>query len=321
MIDWPRRGVMGHLQQPNYALCIGRAGLVTSGTWDLAFCVNRMCDHNLFYRGSCVNFPLYLYPDPNLPSNSVEQESRRRPNLSASFIKAVCETLKLRFVADQPGNLRATVGAENILHYAYALFYAPTYRQRYAEFLKYDFPRLPLTADAELFRALVIRGEQLVRLHVGEKGAPTVTHFPIKGANNIEKICYVGPGPAGGKGRLWINANQYFSDVTAEMWQFRIGGYEICRKWLSDRKGGRLSAQEQACYVSIVNVLSETVRLMHDIDGVIEQHGGWPIQVMKPVVTPPESTRRLAAKPHTANKASAVPSPAQAVLDSCLSYT
>jgi len=279
MIDWPRRGTMSHLQQPNYALCIGRAGLVTSGTWDLAFCVNRICDHNLFYRGSSVNFPLYLYPDPKLPSIPIEQESVRCPNLSASFSQALCETLRLRLVADQPGDLRATVGADNILHYAYALFYAPTYRQRYAEFLKYDFPRLPLTADVELFRALVIRGEQLVRLHVGEIDAPTATHFSIKGDNSVERIRYAEPSRAGGSGRLWINANQYFSGVPTKVWQFRIGGYQICRKWLSDRKGGRLSAREQACYVRIVNVLSETVRLMHDIDGVIEQHGGWPLQL------------------------------------------
>jgi Type ISP C-terminal specificity domain len=187
--------------------------------------------------------------------------------------------------------------------------------------LRYDFPRLPLTADIELFRALVIRGEQLVRFHVGEIEAPTATHFPIKGNNCVEQIRYAEPGRAGGSGRLWINANQYFSDVPTKVWQFRIGGYQICRKWLSDRKGGRLSAREQACYVRIVNVLSETVRLMHDIDGVIEQHGGWPIQGMRPVVTPPESTRRLAAKPHAAIKASVLRSPAQAVLDSCLSYT
>src|SRR5439155_10232305 len=93
MVDWPRLDVMRQLQQPNYALCVGRAGVVKSGEWDLVFCVNRLCDHNLFYRGSSVNFPLYRYGDR--PSHR-----QRQSNLADPFVECMAESLRLRFVID-----------------------------------------------------------------------------------------------------------------------------------------------------------------------------------------------------------------------------
>jgi predicted helicase len=278
MIDWPRRGVMRHLQQPNCALCIGRAGLVASRTWDLVFCVDRVCDHNLFYRGSSINFPLYLYPEGDPPASSCGEETRFRPNLSVALINTLCTMLPLRFVSDQPGDLQSTVGPENIFHYAYAVLHAPTYRRRYAEFLKYDFPRLPLTADSELFRALCTRGEALVQCHLLRKQGSGDGEFPIPGHNRVQQIRYVEGSRASAKGRVWINAAQYFEGVPPEVWQFFIGGYQVCQKWLKDRKGRGLTADDRERYIQILGALSESVHLMRDIDTVIQEHGGWPIQ-------------------------------------------
>jgi predicted helicase len=273
MVDWPRREVMRHLEdrigQPNYALCIGRAGLVTSGTWDLVFCVDKVCDHNLFYRGSSINFPLYLHTNGEGPP---------APNLCARFVEKITERLGLRWTANKSSGSEEMIGPESVLHYAYAVLHSPTYRRRYGEFLKYDFPRLPLLADKRLFRALCWRGAQLVGLHLLRKRPPTRATFPVKGENSIRRLCYVEPDEAAPQGRVWINPTQYFDAVPPEVWRFRVGGYPVCQKWLKDRKGMRLSPEDRARYCQIVGALGETIRLMDEIDAVIAEHGGWPIR-------------------------------------------
>ena len=92
----------------------------------------------------------------------------RRPNLNPEFIKDFSEKLGLKFIEDGKGDLEETFGPEDIFNYAYAVFHSPTYRTRYAEFLKIDFPRLPLTSDKELFKALAEKGAELVSLHLME---------------------------------------------------------------------------------------------------------------------------------------------------------
>jgi predicted helicase len=180
-------------------------------------------------------------------------------------------------VAKKSGDLRNTVGPENVLHYAYAVFHSPSYRQRYGEFLKYDFPRLPLTADRELFRALSSRGAELVALHLRKRQGPAQTTFPIRGDDCVRRVWYVASERASGRGRVWINATQSFDGVPPEVWQFQIGGYPVCRKWLTDRRGRPLSPAEQARYIQVIAALSESVRLMQEIDDVIQAHGGWPM--------------------------------------------
>ncbi len=271
MVDWPRPDVMRHLQQPNLALCVGRAGLVTSGPWDLIFCTQRICDHNLFYRGSSLNFPLYLYPNGETPKSLFDHENGRRPNLSAKFVDDLSVRLAIAFVPDGCGDLHKTFGPEDIFHYAYAVLYSPTYRARYAEFLKSDFPRLPLPTDIKLFRALVAKGTELVAMHLME--SPTlanfVTEFPEKGDNAMEKVRYTE-----NNNRVWINPTQYFQGVPKECWEFHIGGYRVCEKWLKDRKGRKLGYEDIEHYQKIVVALQETLRLMKEIDDCIP---GWPL--------------------------------------------
>jgi len=61
--------------------------------------------------------------------------------------------------------------------------------------------------------------------------------------------------------------------VPAEVWNLHISGYQVCEKWLKDRT---LSKDDIAHYHKIVVALAETIRLMAEIDVVIEKHGGWP---------------------------------------------
>lgn len=161
---------------------------------------------------------------------------------------------------------------------AYAVFHAPTYRRRYAEFLKIDFPRVPLTANADLFRALCHLGAELVALHLMEKPARAITSYPIPGDNTVEAVRYTEPGPGASNGRVWINKTQYVDGVPPDVWSFHVGGYQVCQKWLKDRKGRQLTYDDLTHYQRVVAALAETMRLMADIDAAIDHHSGWPMQ-------------------------------------------
>ena len=165
---------------------------------------------------------------------------------------------------------------EAIFYYAYAVFHSPTYRARYAEFLKIDFPRLPLTSDRDLFKKLVVLGDELVKTHLLEREMPPISAYPAEGDNVVELVKF--EETAHGKGRVWISSKQYFDDVPADVWEFHIGGYQVCHKWLKDRKGRNLSFDDIVHYKKIVAALSETIRLMTAIDEAIDEHGGFPLE-------------------------------------------
>jgi len=139
--------------------------------------------------------------------------------------------------------------------------------------LKIDFPRLPLTRNRDLFFSLAALGGELVGLHLMEspKLNDLITEFPEKGTDAVEKVQYTDKDK-----RLWINPTQYFGDVPSAVWNFHIGGYQVCEKWLKDRKGRTLTYEDIQHYQKIVVALNETIRLMAEIDHVIETQGGWP---------------------------------------------
>jgi predicted helicase len=158
----------------------------------------------------------------------------------------------------------------------YAVFHSPTYRTRYGEFLKIDFPRLPLTSNTVLFRELCEFGDRLVGQHLMEKFGSVMTTYPIDGNHLVEKVEYLAS--SNQRERVYINKTQYFNGVPAEVWEFYVGGYQVCYKWLKDRKGRSLSYEDIQHYQRIVAALAETVTLMAKIDETIEEHGGWPIE-------------------------------------------
>ncbi|HYM20377.1 MAG TPA: type ISP restriction/modification enzyme [Candidatus Kapabacteria bacterium] len=226
-------------------------------------------------------FPLYLYPDTNKKDLFSEEvagsnPATRAPNLSAEFIKAMEERLRMKFVTDGKGNLKKTFGPEDVFHYMYAIFHSPTYRTRYAEFLKIDFPRLPLTSDLTLFAKLCKLGEKLVKLHLMEKFGKEMVKFPVKGSDEVEYVEF--ESDSGHKDRVVINDKQYFESVPKEVWEFHIGGYQVAHKWLKDRKGRKLNYDDIEHYKHIISALSETMRLMKEIDVVISAAGGFPLK-------------------------------------------
>jgi predicted helicase len=234
-------------------------------------------------KGSESFFPLYLYPveEKAQPDKSggkeggvqpvMQTQTKREPNLNPKFIKAVSDKLGLKFIEEGKGNLEQTFGPEDIFHYAYAIFHSPTYRTRYAEFLKIDFPRLPLTSDKELFKSMVAKGAELVSLHLMESPALNnlITKYPVAGSNEVEKVTYDESNQ-----RVYINKTQYFEGMLPDVWEFHIGGYQVCQKWLKDRKGKTLSYDELTHYQKVIVALKETIRLMAEIDELIP---GWPV--------------------------------------------
>jgi predicted helicase len=199
-------------------------------------------------------------------------EGNRRPNLNVELIKKLINNWGLNFVEDGKGDLQVTFGPEDILDYVYAILHSPTYRTRYAEFLKIDFPRLPFTSNKTLFKELAGKGSVLVSLYLMESPLINIliTKYPIDGDHLVNKVRIEEKTQ-----RVYINKTQYFEGVPSEVWNFHIGGYQICEKWLKDRKGRKLSIDDINHYQKIVVALKETIRLMNEIDGLITK---WPIE-------------------------------------------
>ncbi len=154
---------------------------------------------------------------------------------------------------------------EEIFYYIYGVLYSNTYRTKYAEFLKIDFPRIPFTKDYEIFSRMGEYGKRLVGLHLlksVEIDQP-IAKFQGKGGERVEKLRY-----AEKEKRTYINESQYFEGITEEVWQYQIGGYQVCNKWLKDRKKKLLSLDDIKHYCKIVTSLQKTIEVQKAIDDI-----------------------------------------------------
>jgi predicted helicase len=274
----PRGEVMQHMIiNDNLGLAVGRQGLaVNDPEWSLVTSLKNIIDKNVFRRGGICFFPLYLYPT-NTPtlfdSTPTNAPGGRKPNISPEFITQFSQKLDLEFISDGKGDKTKTFGPEDIFNYIYAIFHAPIYRQRYAEFLKIDFPRVPLTANAALFWELVIKGDKLVKYHLMKETGTEISTYPIPGSDIVEQVKY-----RENHQQIWINAEQYFDQVPQQIWNFYIGGYQVCQKWLKDRKGRQLNFDDISHYQNIISIISETINIMKNIDQIIDKYGGFPLE-------------------------------------------
>lgn len=271
----PRPAVMGHMRRENLALIASR---MTKGEQFAHIFATRFISEKILLSAktsiNSFHFPLYLYSTAKTDLFDDNATGSRRANLAPEFIADFSARLQLDFVPDECGDLRKAFGPEDVFHYAYAVFYSPTYRSRYAEFLKIDFPRLPLTSNVALFRSLCALGKELVALHLMEQLPKHEIRYPIAGDNTVEAVRYTEP-TNGVPGRVWINQTQYFDNVPPEVWGYHIGGYQVCQKWLKDRKGRQLSYDDLTHYRGIVAALARTIGLQAAIDDAI---GEWPLQ-------------------------------------------
>jgi hypothetical protein len=250
-----------------------------------AICMSPKTSNNGFV------FPLYLYPQASGSQRRLLIEGEltgRAPNLNPKFVAELESRVGYRFVPDGVGDPdNETFGPEDIFHYIYAVLHAPGYRERYVEFLRYDFPRIPLPVSAAQFVALADSGAALTRLHLFEGPSPAVTtNYPVPGSNMVEagRPRYLYPGeqaPDGAGsidvGRIYISADhpksgvrgQYFRGVDPEVWEFRIGGYQVCEKWLKARRGRQLALSDIGHFQRMVATVARTIAIMSDLDAPV----------------------------------------------------
>lgn len=217
-------------------------------------------------------FPLYLYET----SPDLFTSTPRKPNLNPDIITTIADGIGLPFVPDHElpeASNDNTFTPLDILDYIYAVLHSPTYRDTYKEFLKIDFPRVPYP-KIDTFWQLVGLGGQLRQIHLLE--SPTVTEFitgyPMDGDNQVTRKMTkrsIGYEPTGDDvGKVWINDQQYFEGVPLVAWNFYIGGYQPAQKWLKDRVGRVLDFDDILHYQKIIVALSETDRIMQEIDQI-----------------------------------------------------
>ncbi|MCR4434140.1 MAG: N-6 DNA methylase [Caldiserica bacterium] len=249
----PRPEVMRHMMQENLGLITARQ-MDKSGIQPV-FATNSIIDaHSITSAVSISNlFPLYLYPDSDKDHlfNQEKPPEEREPNINPGLFARLIEVY-----GKEPT-------PEEILYYLYAVLYSNIYRVRYAEFLKTDFPRVPFTQDYGLFSKMAEFGKRLVELHLlkSEELDPPLAKFQGQGDGKVGKLKYL-------DAKVYINDDQYFEGITPEVWEYQIGGYQVCDKWLKDRKGQRLGLDEIKRYCQIVTALSKTIEIQKEVDAL-----------------------------------------------------
>jgi len=258
----PRPDVMRHmLAGENLALMTCRQ--LSQLTWAHAMVSDRITDDCMVSnrtRERGYLMPLYLYPDTSKKDlfSALEPGGERKPNFSSKVVAA----LKAAY-GEEPA-------PEDIFHYIYAVLYADTYREKYADFLKIDFPRIPFTADFECFQALAALGKRLVDLHLlrSEELDPPVARFQGEGDNRVARTQRQGFRYEPKEERVYINKTQYFEPVPLELWEYQIGGYQVLAKWLKDRQDWRLILEEIKTYCRVVTAIQRTIAVQEEIDAL-----------------------------------------------------
>lgn len=293
----PRPEVMRHMLangRRNLALIACRQQSRVSEPWNLCGVSDTIIEACAISNiTSEINslFPLYLYPAEQETEQGLSESGSRRANLSPECIASLEEKTGMRFIADGRGDLQATFGPEDAFHYVYAVLHAPSYRERYDQFLRADFPRVPPPTGAPIFRALAQAGAALTAEHLLQESALDISDlgFPIAGNGAVEKGYprYYPPGESVPgedvplkRGRVYVNDSdllrqgQYFEGIEPEAWAFRLGSFQPLEKWLRDRVGRPLSHADQQRYMRMAAALRDTVRLMGEVDAAIAAHGG-----------------------------------------------
>ena len=268
LVAYPRQIVSRHLiDKKNSAICLMRQ-FFQDADFSHVLYSESMVDERTMYsnRGGTYIFPLYLYPETNA-QQTIEQSNERKPNLNTKIVNQIAEKLGLTFTNEKDTSTSSasenTFAPIDILDYIYAVLHSPTYREKYKEFLKIDFPKVPYPKDPNTFWQLVQLGGEIRQIHLLESPIVEqyITQYPIDGDNIVDKPKYK-------DGKVYINDTQYFDNVPQGAWEFYIGGYQPAQKWLKDRKEHTLEFDDILHYQKIIVALSETDRLMQKIDTI-----------------------------------------------------
>jgi predicted helicase len=264
-MDYPRRELKDHVAA-KANLCLIAMRQTKSTLWRHGFVSDQVASALLLEIKDIASvFPLYCY-DTAVPGNAgmFQSNQSRSVNLNPDIVSSVATGLGLEIVLDGRGDpTQGTMGPEDLFAYIYAVLHSPVYRERYTEFLKTDFPRIPFTKDRDTFVKLADLGQQLIDLHLmrsPELDNP-ISRFCGKGDSAVTKVEYDAD-----RGRVSINPTQYFDGVTPELWSYQIGGYQVLAKWLKDRKGRFLTSADTIHYSRVVTVLQKTIGVQGQVD-------------------------------------------------------
>ncbi len=250
----PRGEIMRHiLAGTNICLIYTRSTTATKPFTHI-FCTQHGIIARFYPDASCVPYfsPLYLCPERDL-FNHTQEPGHKEPNLNPELLARLSQTYQ------------TSLAPEAVFYYIYAVLYSNTYRTKYAEFLQSDFPRVPFTRDYDLFRQMGEYGHRLVDLHLLKSTElnPPLAKFQGGGENRVENLKY-NPKTQ----QVSINPHQYFEPVLQDVWDYQIGGYQVCHKWLRDRKGRQLSLDEIKQYCKITTALQKTIEIQEKIDEI-----------------------------------------------------
>ena len=271
-IDFGRENVMKNMFSENIGLIINRQ--CRTDNYQHVFVSKKLTELHIMETANASpnHCPLYIYSENNKQQN-IGNSKNRIPNLNKEIVNKISIQLGIIFTEEKE-NKENTFSPIDILDYIYAVLHSPMYREKYKEFLKEDFPKLPYPKDSEIFWQLAKLGGEIRQIHLLEspKIEDYITSYPIDGDNKVTRkltktnIGYEQINET--KGKVWINDEQYFDNVPLVAWEFYIGGYQPAQKWLKDRKERTLEFDDILHYQKIIVALCETDRIMKEIDKI-----------------------------------------------------
>jgi predicted helicase len=265
IFEVPRLEINSHLILKTNIAIVTTKQIITP-TFQHVFVSNKftdICLISLNTKESTYVFPLWLYASDGTTENQLSISTQPESKIS-NIKKEIIDLLSSSY--------KKLVSTEEIFYYIYAVLYSNIYREKYLEFLKIDFPKIPFTNDYKLFKKFSEIGKQLIELHLLKSDLLNNSSSKFEGNDNglVKEISY-----NINEKRIYINKNQYFTNIEPEVWNYFIGGYQVLYKWLKDRENKYLNDEEIKTYIKIIEALKQTIKLQKKIDKfypTIEKH-------------------------------------------------
>lgn len=225
------------------------------------FISSKVIDKHLVGANSYVS-PLYLYPT----TRSKKFLKKENPNFNEENFTSKIENFKESFRTFIDELYKEKFSPEDILGYIYAVLFHKIYREKYLDFLKIDFPKIPFTKDKNTFKNLSKLGLKLVNLHLLKNdeldfNVGEALFKDIKNKNfKIQKIKYNKDVK-----ELFINESLYFNKVSPEIYEFKIGGYAVLDKYLKSHKEEDIDHKH---FTLIIQTLDETLKIQDEISKI-----------------------------------------------------
>lgn len=235
------------------------------------FVTDRISDYRYWscsgMQGGDYVFPLFLRSEPTCskPNSAIQVEFDFASDKTKSIINDNQINFNQEILQKIIDKLDFIPSPQNVFDYIYAVLHTPEYSERYQDFLKEDFPKIPYPKNSDIFKRLAEIGEKLRNIHLMRDPVPTLRQntakFPISGTDLVEKPRYF-------SGKVFINDKQYFDRVPEGAYNMFIGGYQPAQKYLKDRKGCKLTGEEKKRYQRIILALYKTHILSQDLSNL-----------------------------------------------------